>query len=41
MDGLGLVGVSLNHVGYTVGLNLTSGSNGSLIFATAPVWGSC
>ena len=39
MAGLGLVGVALNQVGYTVGLSLTSGSNASLIFATAPVWG--
>ena len=39
LAGLGLVGVSLNQVGYTVGLSLTSGSNGSLIFATAPLWG--
>jgi drug/metabolite transporter (DMT)-like permease len=39
MVGLGLVGVTLNQVGYTVGLSLTSGSNGALIFATAPVWG--
>ena len=39
MAGLGLVGVAVNQVGYTVGLSLTSGSNGSLIFATAPVWG--
>jgi drug/metabolite transporter (DMT)-like permease len=39
MAGLGLVGVTLNQVGYTVGLNLTSGSHGALIFATAPVWG--
>jgi drug/metabolite transporter (DMT)-like permease len=39
MTGLGLVGVTLNQVGYTVGLSLTSGSHGALIFATAPVWG--
>ena len=39
MAGLGLVGVTLNQVGYTVGLSLTSGSNGALVFATAPVWG--
>jgi drug/metabolite transporter (DMT)-like permease len=39
MLGLGLVGVSLNQVGYTAGLGLTSGSNGALIFATAPIWG--
>lgn len=37
--GLGLVGVALNQVGYAVGLSLTSASNASLIFATAPVWG--
>lgn len=37
--GLGLVGVTLNHVGYTLGLSLTSGSNASLVVATAPVWG--
>jgi drug/metabolite transporter (DMT)-like permease len=37
--GLGLVGVTLNQIGYTVGLSLTSGSNAALIFATAPVWG--
>lgn len=39
LAGLGVVGVALNHVGYTVGLSLTSGSNASLVFATAPVWG--
>jgi drug/metabolite transporter (DMT)-like permease len=39
MVGLGFVGVTLNQIGYTVGLSLTSGSNGALIFATAPVWG--
>ena len=39
MAGLGFVGVTLNQTGYTVGLSLTSGSNGALIFATAPVWG--
>jgi drug/metabolite transporter (DMT)-like permease len=39
MTGLGFVGVTLNQVGYTVGLSLTSGSHGALIFATAPIWG--
>ena len=34
-----MVGITLNQVGYTVGLSLTSGSNASLVFATAPVWG--
>ena len=39
LAGLGLVGVTLNHVGYTLGLSLTTGSNASLVVATAPVWG--
>jgi drug/metabolite transporter (DMT)-like permease len=39
LAGLGLVGIAINYVGYTVGLNLTSGSNAALIIATAPVWG--
>ena len=39
LAGLGLVGVTMNQVGYTVGLSLTSASNGALIFATAPIWG--
>ncbi len=39
LAGLGLVGVSLNQVGFTVGLSLTSGSDAALIFASAPVWG--
>ena len=39
LAGLGLVGIALNQVGYTAGLSLTSGSNASLVFATAPVWG--
>ena len=39
LAGLGLVGITLNQVGYTVGLSLTSGSNASLVFATAPIWG--
>jgi drug/metabolite transporter (DMT)-like permease len=33
------VGITINYVGYTVGLSLTSGSNAALIIATAPVWG--
>ncbi len=37
--GLGSVGITINYVGYTVGLSLTSGSNAALIIATAPVWG--
>ena len=41
LAGLGVVGIAINYVGYTVGLSLTSGSNAALIIATAPVWGSC
>ncbi len=39
IGGLGLVGIAINYVGYTVGLSLTSGPNAALIIATAPVWG--
>jgi drug/metabolite transporter (DMT)-like permease len=39
LAGLGSVGITINYVGYTVGLSLTSGSNAALIIATAPVWG--
>ena len=39
LAGLGSVGITINYVGYTVGLRLTSGSNAALIIATAPVWG--
>ena len=41
LAGLGLVGVSLNQGGYTVGLSLTSGSNAALIFASAPCGACC
>ena len=39
LAGLGVVGIAINYVGYTVGLSLTSGSNAALILATAPAWG--
>jgi drug/metabolite transporter (DMT)-like permease len=39
LAGLGVVGIAINYIGYTVGLSLTSGSNAALIIATAPVWG--
>ena len=39
LAGLGMVGIAINYVGYTVGLSLTTGSNAALIVATAPVWG--
>ncbi len=34
---LGSVGITINYVGYTVGLSLISGSNAALIIATASV----
>ena len=40
LAGLGLVGVALNQVGYTVGLSLTSGSNASLVFSPPPRCGA-
>jgi hypothetical protein len=39
LAGPGVVGITVNYVGYTVGLSLTSVSNAALIIATAPVWG--
>jgi drug/metabolite transporter (DMT)-like permease len=39
LAGLGVVGIAINYVGYTVGLSLTTGSNAALIIATAPIWG--
>ncbi len=39
MAGLGLVGVGLNNVMFTFGVELTSASNTALIYATPPLWG--
>jgi drug/metabolite transporter (DMT)-like permease len=39
MAGLGIVGVGLNNVLFTFGVDLTSASNTALIYATPPLWG--
>ncbi len=39
MAGLGLIGVGLNNVLFTWGVDLTSASNTALIYATPPLWG--
>ena len=39
MAGLGLLGVGLNNVLFTFGVDLTSASNTALIYATPPLWG--
>ena len=39
MAGLGLIGVGLNNVMFTFGVDLTSASNTALIYATPPLWG--
>jgi drug/metabolite transporter (DMT)-like permease len=39
MAGLGLVGVGVNNVLFTFGVDLTSASNTALIYATPPLWG--
>lgn len=39
MAALGIVGVGLNNVLFTFGVQLTSASNTALIYATPPLWG--
>lgn len=39
MAGLGVIGVGLNNVLFTIGVDLTSASNTALIYATPPLWG--
>jgi drug/metabolite transporter (DMT)-like permease len=39
MASLGLVGVGVNNVLFTFGVDLTSASNTALIYATPPLWG--
>ena len=39
MAGLGLVGVGLNNVLFTFGVDLTAASDTALIYATPPLWG--
>ncbi len=38
MVGLGLIGVGLNNILFTFGVELTSASNTALIYATPPLW---
>ncbi len=39
MAALGLIGVGVNNVLFTFGVDLTSASNTALIYATPPLWG--
>ena len=39
MLGLGLVGVTLTQLVFTVGVGLTTAANTALVYSTAPVWG--
>jgi len=39
MAGVGLIGVAMNNVAFTLGVSMTSASNTALIVATAPLWG--
>jgi drug/metabolite transporter (DMT)-like permease len=39
MAGLGFIGVGLNNVMFTFGVDLTSASDTALIYATPPLWG--
>jgi drug/metabolite transporter (DMT)-like permease len=39
MAGLGIIGVGLNNVLFTIGVELTTASDTALIYATPPLWG--
>lgn len=39
MAWVGLVGVGLNNVGFTIGVSMTTASETALIYAAVPIWG--
>jgi drug/metabolite transporter (DMT)-like permease len=39
MAGVGLVGVGMNNVAFTLGVSMTTASDTALIYADVPVWG--
>jgi drug/metabolite transporter (DMT)-like permease len=39
MAGVGLVGVGMNNVAFTLGVSMTTASDTALIYAAVPVWG--
>ena len=39
MAGVGLVGVGMNNVAFTLGVSLTTASDTALIYAAVPIWG--
>ena len=39
MAGIGLVGVGMNNVSFTLGVSMTTASDTALIYAAVPIWG--
>jgi drug/metabolite transporter (DMT)-like permease len=39
MAGVGLVGVGMNNVAFTLGVSMTTASDTALIYAAVPIWG--
>ena len=39
MAGVGLVGVAMNNIAFTLGVSMTTASDTALIYAAVPVWG--
>jgi drug/metabolite transporter (DMT)-like permease len=39
MVGVGLVGVGMNNVAFTLGVSMTTASDTALIYAAVPIWG--
>ncbi len=39
MAGVGVVGVGMNNVAFTIGVSLTTASETALIYAAVPIWG--
>jgi drug/metabolite transporter (DMT)-like permease len=39
MAGVGVLGVGMNNVAFTVGVSMTTASDTALIYAAVPIWG--
>ena len=39
MAGVGVVGVGMNNVAFTLGVSMTTASDTALIYAAVPIWG--
>jgi drug/metabolite transporter (DMT)-like permease len=39
MAGVGLIGVGMNNIAFTLGVSMTTASDTALIYAAVPIWG--